>query len=68
MIVLNTIMWSVATTNVAITMNKDAVRFLRQNGIENITVFDEYATPEIYLKLALEGINVWKPSTPEISI
>ncbi|KAK0235618.1 hypothetical protein EDD85DRAFT_791084 [Armillaria nabsnona] len=56
MIVLNTIMWSVATTNIAMTMNKDAVRFLRQNGIENITVFDDYATPEIYLQLGLAVI------------
>ncbi|KAK0430688.1 hypothetical protein EV421DRAFT_244984 [Armillaria borealis] len=58
MIVLNTIMWSVTTTNVTMSINKNAVRFLRQNGIENITVFNEYATPEIYLQLVLEGINI----------
>ncbi|KAK0470056.1 uncharacterized protein EV420DRAFT_1662997 [Desarmillaria tabescens] len=58
MTILNIIMWSVVTTNVGLNMGINTVRFLRQNGIENVTVFDEYATPEIYLQLALEGINI----------
>lgn len=58
MIVLNTIMWSVATTNVVMNMYKNTTRFLRQNGFENIAIFDEYATLEIYLQLVLEGINI----------
>ncbi|KAK0480324.1 hypothetical protein IW261DRAFT_1477340 [Armillaria novae-zelandiae] len=58
MIVLNTIMWSVATTNVVMNMYINTTRFLRQNGFENTVIFDEYAVPEIYLQLALEGINI----------
>ncbi|KAK0470064.1 uncharacterized protein EV420DRAFT_87920 [Desarmillaria tabescens] len=58
MIILNTIMWSVVTTNVALNMNINGVRFLRQNGTGNTAVFDNYATPKLYLQLALEGINI----------
>ncbi len=58
MIALNTIMWSLATSHLAVSFNQNYRGIFRDHGVEDPTEFENNASPWICTELALENVNV----------
>ncbi|KAK0470083.1 uncharacterized protein EV420DRAFT_1634512 [Desarmillaria tabescens] len=57
MIILNTIMWALATSHMAVSFQQNFHAFLREHGADRSEVFEDNASPSIYSQLSLESIN-----------
>ncbi|SJK99801.1 uncharacterized protein ARMOST_03112 [Armillaria ostoyae] len=57
MIILNIIMWSVSTAHAAVSFDEKFIGFLRENGAQNSSVFDNNAAPRIFAQQTVECIN-----------
>ncbi|PBK64479.1 hypothetical protein ARMSODRAFT_463459 [Armillaria solidipes] len=57
MIALNTIMWSLATSHLAVSFNQNYRGIFRDHGVEDPTEFENNASPWICTELALENVN-----------
>ncbi|KAK0495213.1 hypothetical protein EDD18DRAFT_1171277 [Armillaria luteobubalina] len=57
MIVLNAIMWSLATSHVALSFQQNLHAILREHGADRPEVFEDNASPSIYSQLSLECVN-----------
>ncbi|KAK0203317.1 hypothetical protein DFS33DRAFT_784965 [Desarmillaria ectypa] len=58
MIVLNSIMWAVATSHMSVSFQQNYFAFLKQHAAESSNVFEDNASPTIYSQLSLESINI----------
>ncbi|PBL03948.1 hypothetical protein ARMGADRAFT_1070451 [Armillaria gallica] len=57
MIVLNTIMWSLATSHMAVSFQQNFHAFLREHGADRPEVFEDNASPSIHSQLSLKSVN-----------
>ncbi|KAK0210289.1 hypothetical protein DFS33DRAFT_277116 [Desarmillaria ectypa] len=57
MIALNTIMWSLATSHLAVSFNQNYRAIFRDHGVEDPAVFENNASPWICTELSLENMN-----------
>ncbi|KAK0434902.1 hypothetical protein EV421DRAFT_1269278 [Armillaria borealis] len=57
MMALNTIMWSLATSHLAVSFNQNYRGIFRDHGVEDPTEFENNASPWICTELALENVN-----------
>lgn len=66
MIVLNTIMWSLATSYMAVSFQQNFHAFLREHGADRPEVFEDNASPSIYSQLSLESddVSIVRKSVP----
>ncbi|KAK0193141.1 hypothetical protein F5146DRAFT_979740 [Armillaria mellea] len=58
MIVVNSIMWAVATSHMSVSFRQNYVAFLKQHAADGSGVFEDNASPTIYSQLTLESINI----------
>ncbi|KAG7452806.1 uncharacterized protein BT62DRAFT_925347 [Guyanagaster necrorhizus] len=57
MIALNTIMWSLATSHLAVSFSQNYQAIFREHGVEDPTAFEDSASPWICTQLSLENMN-----------
>ncbi|KAK0450578.1 uncharacterized protein EV420DRAFT_741017 [Desarmillaria tabescens] len=58
MTVLNSIMWTVATSHMAISFQQNFDAFLHNHAADNPVAFEDNSAPNIYLQILLECINI----------
>ncbi|KAK0201340.1 hypothetical protein DFS33DRAFT_1439247 [Desarmillaria ectypa] len=58
MIVLNSIMWAVATSHMSVSFQQNYFAFLKQHAAEGSNVFEDNSSPMIYSQLSLASVNI----------
>ncbi|KAK0444607.1 uncharacterized protein EV420DRAFT_1573831 [Desarmillaria tabescens] len=58
MTVLNSIMWALATSHMAVSFRQNFLAFLKQHAAEGGDVLEDNSSPTIYSQLSLESINI----------